>query len=77
MLSRLPTSSAQLKAGNNSQKLQNEIRQLLYSLHHSKKLYEQLFMNKYLWTLRIAKLMNLINLDYIYQIKLILKTHIN
>ena len=48
MLSRLPTSSAQLKAGNNSQKLQNEIRQLLYSLHHSKKLYEQLFMNKYL-----------------------------
>ena len=32
MLSRLPISLAQLKAGNNSQKLKNEIRQLLYSL---------------------------------------------
>ena len=29
---------AQLKAGNNSQKLKNEIRQLLYSLYRSKKL---------------------------------------
>ena len=33
MLSRLQISSAQLKAGNNSQKLKNEIRQLFYSLH--------------------------------------------
>ena len=33
MLSRLPISLAQLKAGNNSEKLKNEIRQLLYSLH--------------------------------------------
>ena len=32
MLSRLPISLAQLQAGNNSQKLKNEIRQLLYSL---------------------------------------------
>ena len=32
MLSRLPITLAQLKAGNNSQKLINEIRQLLYSL---------------------------------------------
>ena len=31
MLSRLPISLAQLKAGNNSEKLKNEIRQLLYS----------------------------------------------
>ena len=29
---------AQLKAGNNSKKLKNEIRQLLYSLYRSKKL---------------------------------------
>ena len=34
MLSRLPITLAQLKAGNNSQKLKNEIRQLLYSLYH-------------------------------------------
>ena len=38
MLSRLPISLAQLKAGNNSEKLKNEIRQLLYSLHRSKNL---------------------------------------
>ena len=37
MLSRLPITLAQLKAGNNSQKLINEIRQLLYSLYRSKK----------------------------------------
>ena len=37
MLSRLPISLAQLKAGNNSKKDKNEIRQLLYSLYRSKK----------------------------------------
>ena len=43
MLSRLPSSLAQLKAGNNSDKLKNEIRQLLYSLYRSKKqLYKSL-----------------------------------
>ena len=43
MLSRLPISLAQLKAGNNSQKLNNEIRQLFYSLYRSKKLTKQLY----------------------------------
>ena len=33
MLSRLPISLAQLNAGNNSEKLKNEIRQILYSLY--------------------------------------------
>ena len=33
MLSRLPISLGQLKAGNNSEKLKNEIRQILYSLY--------------------------------------------
>ena len=42
MLSRLPTSLAQLKAGNNSQKLENKVRQFLYSLYISKKLTKQL-----------------------------------
>ena len=36
MLSRLPNSSAQLKAGNNSEKLKNETMQLVYSLYRSK-----------------------------------------
>ena len=43
MLGRLPISLAQLKAGNNSEKLKNEIRQLLYSLYRSKKLTKQLY----------------------------------
>ena len=38
MLCRLPITSTQLKAGNNSEKLKNEIRQILYSLSRSKKL---------------------------------------
>ena len=37
MLSRLTISFAQLKAESNSEKLENELRQLLYSLYHSKK----------------------------------------
>ena len=37
MLSRLPISLVQLKAGNNSGKLKNKIRQLFYSLYRSKK----------------------------------------
>ena len=43
MLSRLPISLAQLKAGNNSEKLKNEIRRILYSLYRSKKLTNQLY----------------------------------
>ena len=45
MLSRLPISLAQLKAGNNSEKLKNEIRQLFYSLYRSKKLTENVYKN--------------------------------
>ena len=43
MLSRLPITLAQLKAGNNSEKLKNEIRQILYSLYRSKKHTKQLY----------------------------------
>ena len=43
MLSRLSISLAQLKAGNNSEKLKNEIRQILYSLYISKKLTKQIY----------------------------------
>ena len=45
MLSRLPISLAQLEAGNNSEKLKNEIWQLLYYLYRSKKLTKQLYKN--------------------------------
>ena len=43
MISRLPISLVQLNAGNNSKKLKNEIRQLLYSLYRSKKLTKQIY----------------------------------
>ena len=51
MQNRLPISLPQLKVGNNSKKLKNEIRQMLYSLYRSKKLiyrkqiYEKLIVN--------------------------------
>ena len=45
MLSRLPISLVQLKALNNSGKLKNEIRQLLYSLYRSKKLTKTIYNN--------------------------------
>ena len=43
MLSRLPITLVQLKEGNNSQKLIDKIRQLLYSLYHSKKLTKTIY----------------------------------
>ena len=43
MFNRLPVSLAQLKAGNNLEKLKNEIRQLLYSLYRSKKLTKTIY----------------------------------
>ena len=43
MLNRLPITLAQLQAGNNSNKLKNEIRQLLYSLYHSKNMTERIY----------------------------------
>ena len=44
-LSRLQISLAQLEAGNNSEKLKNEIRQLLHSLYRSKNITKQVYNN--------------------------------
>ena len=51
MLNRLPIALAQLQAGNNSNKLKNEIRQLLYSLYRSKNMTKQVYNNliNYIW----------------------------
>ena len=43
MLSRSPIVLAQLKAGNNSEKHKNEIRQLLYASYRSKKLTKTIY----------------------------------
>ena len=43
MLNRLTIALAQLNAGNNSNKIKTEIRQLLYSLYCSKNMTEQIY----------------------------------
>ena len=45
MLNRLPILLAQVQAGNNSNKLKNEIRQILYSLYRSKELTKTVYNN--------------------------------
>ena len=45
MLQRLPISLAQIKVGNNSQILLNEIRQIVYALYQSKK-YIVIYLNQ-------------------------------
>ena len=45
MLKRLPIALVQIKAGNNSESLLNEIRQIVYYLHRSKKITEMLHNN--------------------------------
>ena len=43
MLQRLPIALAQVKAGNNSQNLLNEIRQIVYSLYQSKEITKKVY----------------------------------
>ena len=69
MLSRLPTSLAQLEVGNNSEKLKTKIRQILCFLYKSKTLIETTVNNlittmntvqqykRSLWTLKIVRQM--------------------
>ena len=45
MLKRLPIAFAQIKAGNNSENLLNEIRQIVYSLYRSKEITKKVYNN--------------------------------
>ena len=45
MLKRLPIALAQVKTGNNSESLLNEIRQIVYSLHRSKEITKKVYNN--------------------------------
>ena len=45
MLKRLPIALAQIKAGNNSENLLNEIRQIVYSLYRSKEITKKVYNN--------------------------------
>ena len=43
MLQRLPIALSQVKAGNNSERLLNEIRQIVYSLYQSKEITKKVY----------------------------------
>ena len=45
MLQRLPIGLSQVKAGNNSENLLNGIRQIVYSLYHSKEITKKVYNN--------------------------------
>ena len=45
MIQRLPTALAQVKAGNNSENLLSEIRQIIYSLYQSKEITKKVHNN--------------------------------
>ena len=45
MLKRLPIALAQINAGNNSESLSNEIRQIVYSLYQSKEITKKVYNN--------------------------------
>ena len=45
IIQRLPIALAQVKAGNNSKSLLNEIRQIVYSLYQSKQITKKLYNN--------------------------------
>ena len=45
MIQRLPIAFAQIKAGNNSENLLNEMRQIIYSLYQSKEITKKVYNN--------------------------------
>ena len=45
MLQRLPIGLAEIKGGNNSESLLNEIRQIVYSLYRSKEIIKKVYNN--------------------------------
>ena len=45
MIQRLPITLVQVKAGNNSESLLNEIRQIIYSLYQSKEITKNIYNN--------------------------------
>ena len=54
MLQRLPIALAQVKAGNNSESLLNEIRQIVYSLYQSKQITQKLYNNNEINTIKLG-----------------------
>ena len=53
MLKRLPIALAQVKAGNNSESLLNEIRQIVYSLYRSKEITKKKVYNNIINSIKV------------------------
>ena len=53
MLQRLPIALAQIKAGNNSKSLINEIRQIVYSLYQSKEITKKKVYNNIIKSIKV------------------------
>ena len=62
LVQRLPIALVQVKVGNNSESLLNEIRQIVYSLYQSKEITKKVYNN-------IIKSMNYENGYYIYELR--------
>ena len=63
MLQRLPIALTEVKAGNNSESLLNEIRQIIYSLYQSKQITKKVY-NEHMYT--IKNIIKSINRDTIF-----------
>ena len=61
MLQRLPIALAQVKTGNNSEDILNEIRHVVYSLYQSKQINKKVYNN-------IIESMQIQNRYYIYEL---------
>ena len=76
ILQRLPITLAQVKGGNNSESLLNEIRQIVYSLYQSKKITKKVY-NNIIKSIQVQKMdtlfMNSENKEYSESHVLILK----
>ena len=76
MLQRLPIALVQVKAGNNSENLLNEIKQIVYSLYQSKKITKKVY-NNIIKSIQVQKMdtlfMNSENKEYSESHVLILK----
>ena len=70
MLKRLPIALAQIKAGNNSESLLNESRQIVYSLYRSKEVTKKAY-NNIINSIKVCYKMDTIFMDSEYHVLLL------
>ena len=68
MLERLPIALAQVKAGNNSESLLNEIKQIVYFLYQSKKITKKVY-NNIIESIQSNSIQHIKDGHYIYEFR--------